>query len=82
MIERAPQPDDGLTANDLLESMMADSIGLDNPMTPEALLVAGAEVSLRIETARKILRGEISEIEDIDTEGMAALYLMQFGGEI
>ncbi len=66
-----------LTASDLLESMMMDSVGADNPMTDEAMLVAGAEVTLRLETAQKVLDGSIGQIDELDTKALTALFLIQ-----
>lgn len=74
MSEQDALPGGNLTADQLIESMVIGSIGLDKPMTPKAVEDAGDEVLLRLDTAALVLTGEIPAT-NYDTLAMAALLL-------
>ncbi len=81
MSECFPQGDDpranDITYIDVVDSMMSDSIGADNPMTPAAIAKAKFEVDQRLDGALAIFTGENTDYSQVDTKAMAALILGQ-----
>ncbi len=57
--------------------MMVDALGADSPMSPEALAVAGSEVTLRLEVAHRVVDGRTPETDGGATEAMALHWLIQ-----
>jgi hypothetical protein len=74
-----------LCSADLVGEMLEESIGPDNPMTDGAIAVAGVEVGVRLEGARRVLEDPTIKRDGHDTKALAALLLMDeeagvFGG--
>ncbi|TAH33744.1 hypothetical protein EYC59_04435 [Candidatus Saccharibacteria bacterium] len=67
------------TANEVLESMVFDSIGPDNPMTQAALDVASVEVGTRIDAAINLVHGDHTQqiTGDMDTQAIYALLMLE-----
>ena len=66
----------GLTANEVLESMVVDSVGADSPMTRDALNVASVEVGGRLDAARDVLDDSTRQINTLDPKALCALLMI------
>jgi hypothetical protein len=68
---------DKQTSGDVLLSMLYDAVGMDNPMTPEALALAEVEVGMRLDSARDLIINPTSEVTGpIDSQARRALVLL------
>jgi len=64
------------SAGEVIKSMIEEAVGADNPMSEEALAVAGIEVVARIQAAQAWVHNTHPDIGAMDTKAMyAALQL-------
>lgn len=64
------------TADSLWEEMLGEAIGMDNPMSAEALAQGTEVVQARLSNARAIFDGAAVTADNYDTKAMAALMLI------
>jgi len=64
------------TADSLLEEMLGEAIGMDSPMSTEALARGTEVVQARLANARAIFDGAAVTADNYDTKAMAALMLI------
>ena len=67
------------TSHEVLSDMLDDAIGLDNPMTPEAVNAGLDEVQERVDNAQSWLSWKPGDpppdLDTYDTQALAALVL-------
>lgn len=64
------------SAGEVIASMIEEAVGSDNPMTQEALTIAGIEVVTRIQEAQEWVHNSHPNIDAMDTRAIyAALQL-------
>lgn len=66
------------TTEGILNDMLGQAIGMDAPMTGEAISEGTEIVQARMDRASEIVRGDpLRPGEEYDSEAVAALFLMQ-----
>jgi hypothetical protein len=70
------------TARSILDDMLGQAIGPDNPMTDKAILDGTETVQARLDRATEIIEGApLGPDEEYDSEAVAAVYLLRDEGE-
>ncbi len=77
MSERSGAQFEEPTADGILDDMLGKAIGLDEPMTDEAVVDGAAIVQSRLDRAAEIVGGaHLEPGEEYDSEAVAALFLI------